>query len=56
MGGPEMAPQTPQRSSRPGGAVTLVCIASAARRSVALYTADAYALDSLRTGGADLRR
>ena len=24
MGGPEMAPQTPQRSSRPGGAVALL--------------------------------
>jgi hypothetical protein len=25
MGGPEMAPQTPQRSERPGEAVALAC-------------------------------
>jgi hypothetical protein len=27
MGGPEMAPQTPQRSERPGGAVALLYLA-----------------------------
>jgi len=25
MGGPEMAPHTPQRSARPGGAVARLC-------------------------------
>src|SRR5207248_5057535 len=35
MGGPEMAPQTPQRSERPGGAVALLC----PRRSSASGTA-----------------
>jgi hypothetical protein len=37
MGGPEMAPQTPQRSERPGGAVALLYLAYLASPHPARY-------------------
>ena len=43
MGGPEMAPQTPQRSERPGKAVTLLYPQRSERRRKAGALRDFYA-------------